>query len=326
MQYGKLLEIIWLIASREAIAASWNEIQPTHFLIGILKISEFPQSEFLNQQDIDKNSVTEMTGDLKKLQEFFKKENINTTALRRELRSKQGNGKAVFAGGVIHRSEYCKQLFAKTEQRMKSEGKELISLVDLFLTIAAETNPELFRKKEQKKMAVEIDQLIMPYLYNTFDINAFDQILPVVISLSKRILQQTKGILIFYEDLDFCLMELFITSEKLLKQSQINVNQLKPDHQLISESECIELLDFFTANEKDFLVFPAIDNENEIKYPVKTLIHYTEQNTIPSKIIVPVNIKLQKWWYSQCPKSKLFLSPMICNDISSLRKISASEV
>ncbi len=330
MQYSKLLEIVWLIATREAIAASWNEIQPSHFLMGILKLSEISPSEIVAQQNIDKDTIQEISNELNKLQQFFKKENISTTLLRRELRSKLGNGNEVYTGDVMHRSERCKKLFTKSEEFCKKGSKNSLDLMDLFIVFIEEIKPDLLRKKNEIVVPKELNQFSVPfdlkekhYLTYAADLSYTDH--PVRISLNKRLTQQSKGILIFFEESRDLYLHLSIVADRLREQSQINLNHLKTD-KILSEYDCLELLELYSNIDKTILIFPAIDNDQELLFPMQALNRFMEQNNMPPKIIIPVNNKLQQWWYTQCPKSKLFLSPLICKETSFYENFSIDKV
>ena len=69
-------------------------------------------------------------------------------------------------------------------------------------------------------------------------------------------------------------------------------------------------------NENKYLIIPPLNSEKEIIIPFHVLNKFMLQNNIPPKIIVPVNSKLDKWWYGQVPRSKFNLVPLFINNAS----------
>jgi hypothetical protein len=330
MQYSKLMEIVWVVASREAIAAGWKEIQPGHFVMGILKLSEASPSDILTQQNVDKETLQEITSELDRINQFFKKKNIDTTMLRRKVRTKLGNGNEIYTGGVIHRSETCKLLFTKTEQHCVKEGKNSIDLLDLFDIFAKENMPGLLNKKTETQTHNVLYHFLAPLdmhadNYIKYPPETLNENHPFRLSLSKRISQNAKGILLFYQELNFLYHQLSIISDKLREESISNLNQVKAGKTL-TEREYIELLEIYSNSDKTILVFPAIDSESAILVPANALNKFMEYSNAPPKIVLPVKIDLQQLWYTNCAKCKLFFYPLTCYDASFYKKLSVDKV
>jgi ATP-dependent metalloprotease FtsH len=135
MKYSVFIEIIWKIASREAIAASWGEILPEHFLMGVLKLVEIPESDVLEQITKDANLAKLYKEELVATRGILQSKNIRSDALRRLLRRKLGLGNKPYQGEIMHRSSEAKQLFYKMEQAVVNAGATFIGLPDLLMVI-----------------------------------------------------------------------------------------------------------------------------------------------------------------------------------------------
>jgi len=136
---------------------------------------------------------------------------------------------------------------------------------------------------------------------------------PVRISLTKRLTRLSKGVILFYEESRYLYLHLSVVADALREQAHINLNVLNTD-KMLSEYECLELLELYTHPDNAFLIFPAIENHHKILFPIQALNRFLNKTNVPSKILLVVSSELQQWWYAQCPKSKLFRSPLVCID------------
>jgi hypothetical protein len=122
------IELIWKIAREEAIGGDFEKIEPEHFMMALLRFSEFTQDEIgklVPDQEVSKVLLNE----IQSAQELLDKNRIDSTKLRRAIRQRMGKGTSPYQDGVMHRSDDSRQMFDKVALFAQDEGHDSLVAV-----------------------------------------------------------------------------------------------------------------------------------------------------------------------------------------------------
>ena len=152
MDYSAGVRIIWGIAAAEAKFLKSREIEPEHFVLGLLKTEDILGQEglFIDLKNKDRQAATSELG---QVVTQWKQSEIDCKRVRRRLRyliQEDQKEKSEFNG---HRSSRSRELFASAEEIASDLGKEILSVPILF------------------EAAVETESGILDALYDEFDID-----------------------------------------------------------------------------------------------------------------------------------------------------------
>ncbi len=140
MKVSASIELVWQLAAQEAIASEFGEIQPDHFLAGLLKFAELPVED-VNKIAPEAEVAKQLAEEVKTLREDLGTRSIAGTRVRRELRAKLGKGGHPHDGGRMHRSQACRELFAAAAKLAADKGSESLMVQHLFTEILASPTP-----------------------------------------------------------------------------------------------------------------------------------------------------------------------------------------
>lgn len=134
MKYNPGVEILLSIAARECITANFNEIQPEHILIGILKYSEIDRNTLRNLIN-DPDLLNTLYTDIESISTLLQDKRLDSIMIRRRLRSALGDGGVPFQGGDLHRSIEARRLFLLAEELVAAKGSGFITPIHLLMVI-----------------------------------------------------------------------------------------------------------------------------------------------------------------------------------------------
>lgn len=122
------VQLAWQIAANEAAHAKYQYIEIEHIFIGLCKAGDHLTPEALQQSGIDIAEANASRAEFERPYNVLKDFNIDRVQARRRLRGMMGQSDYEHtAQEVIHRSEKCKQFFARAgqivEERYAGEGK-----------------------------------------------------------------------------------------------------------------------------------------------------------------------------------------------------------
>lgn len=126
MKTSAAMDLVWQMATQEAIAGEFAEIEPEHFLAAILKFAELPVEQMGNL-DAPVDVAKEIAADVGKVRDELKRRAINSTRRRRELRARLGKGGRPHDGGQIHRSQASREMFDGAARLAGDEGSEVLA-------------------------------------------------------------------------------------------------------------------------------------------------------------------------------------------------------
>ncbi|MFC1569379.1 hypothetical protein ACFL4L_04030 [bacterium] len=163
IQYSISIEIVWNMAAQEAIVSDFEEIQPEHFLVALLKMAETDNSDIA--QAIENDLVAkQLSSEIQTLNTDIDKRQINSTKIRRQIREKLGKGNSPYKGGQLHRAQTSRDIFDTMARQSLDSGQPVLMLSDLFMAILNNPSPVIV-KVLGKTVVSEKKQLIdMPLL------------------------------------------------------------------------------------------------------------------------------------------------------------------
>lgn len=122
--YSLGLVLVRLIAEGEAKARNFERILPEHLWIGLCKISDLPEEVVTGILDLSTEEKSALLGEVRALQHWFVARQIDTTRLRRRLRSLLGKGKGTKTR--LHRSPESLALFKNAAQLTTANKEDVV--------------------------------------------------------------------------------------------------------------------------------------------------------------------------------------------------------
>ena len=141
IRHADSLILVWKLAELEARHLRNGEIEPAHFFLGLLKIVDLDVVRLAeNWQAEGRDSVEQLSADVGLLRSIFTEFFIETTPLRRRLRSRLSKGVAE-EKETLRRSRVARTLFRKAELM----GSEIVRPDHLLVAILETDVPEVSR-------------------------------------------------------------------------------------------------------------------------------------------------------------------------------------
>lgn len=114
MHADELLKICWLIANIEAKRLGATEIEPIHFLLGVMKIIDPKFPEQLDELNVSTEDWAAMCKSAQNIRHYIDVMPDRVTGKRRRLRARLADGQVRPPNpqeGMLHRSESLKRAF-----------------------------------------------------------------------------------------------------------------------------------------------------------------------------------------------------------------------
>lgn len=153
--------IVWQIAAGEASAARHQYIEKEHVFNGLCKAGDLLDPELLKQAGAELDNIEEVRPELDRIDELFRKFELDRTKMRRRLRQLVKPGNYQNKEQVVHRSAACKKLFQRADEVSVEYGSAAIEAIHLLFAIiedAGEFIPQLLSeygvKTEDFKQAI----------------------------------------------------------------------------------------------------------------------------------------------------------------------------
>jgi cell division protease FtsH len=150
MRLSPSFTLIMSIAINECYLTQRKEIEPEHILMALLKFSEFTEKTFQIITNEPKFRAV-LAHDLNPIKSFFSSRNLETTVVRRKIRSLMGIGSDFVKGKVVHRSILTKKLFGIGFQISVEEKNDCLGPVHLLYALLAFPT-DLLRSVEELKL------------------------------------------------------------------------------------------------------------------------------------------------------------------------------
>jgi len=147
------LGLVVIMAANEAVAVRMKEIEPEHFFCALLKFSEIDENK-VPPTITDKRLIDSIVSERDKIREILKRYAINTTQVRRQLRTVLGYGNYQHKGGVIHRSKASRELFMNAILDAQ-KNREKLDSAQLLKTLLTEPTPAIKKVLKDKKPIID---------------------------------------------------------------------------------------------------------------------------------------------------------------------------
>jgi hypothetical protein len=127
IRHSDALLIAWRLAELEAANLRQGELEPVHFLLGLLKLVELDVHAILGDHStLSKVRIRREKETVSRLGECFQAAGIDTTSTRRKLRRALPRGDAVLEKGEhVRRSALARQMFADAEGMVVTDDSVL---------------------------------------------------------------------------------------------------------------------------------------------------------------------------------------------------------
>jgi hypothetical protein len=125
--------IVWQLAAQEAVAASFSEVLPEHFLTAVLKLAELPVDQLKGV--VPGMAAESIAAEIEALRKELANRGVDSAPIRQKLRSRLGRGAGVPATGEVHRAQSSRDLFVAAAQIANEDGAEAVGVIHLLLAI-----------------------------------------------------------------------------------------------------------------------------------------------------------------------------------------------
>ena len=132
IRHSDSLALVWKVAEMEAQHLGSPLIEPAHYFLGLLKIVDVDLDQVKSLRERDDAAVEEITQDIGDLRLAFDRADVETTPLRRRLRSRLGKS-ADKKHGHLRRSSQSRTAFKISEAFVKSGVVKPIHLLSILV-------------------------------------------------------------------------------------------------------------------------------------------------------------------------------------------------
>jgi ATP-dependent metalloprotease FtsH len=144
MRYSPSIELIMQLAAREAVGGRFSKIEPEHLLLALLKFSEIDVAALAGAGGLE--PLRPLRDEQNDLTRILKARDIDSTLLRRRLRSALGRGDRSPDESGIHRSDDARRVFSAAEAlAAESEGERPVSCDDFAAVLLGHPSPLVAR-------------------------------------------------------------------------------------------------------------------------------------------------------------------------------------
>ena len=130
MKVSASIELIMQLAGYEAMAGRFGEIEPEHLLAAILKFSELPVNK-MDQLAPGAVSVKQLSAEIDAVKKELTDRSIDSTQVRRKLRTQKGRGTGSPPGGQMHRAQASREIFDVAAKLADDAGSDAMGAKDL---------------------------------------------------------------------------------------------------------------------------------------------------------------------------------------------------
>ena len=164
MKVSVSIEVVMELAARETLASKFKEIEPDHLFMALLKFSELPPPQSTELSNTQKSSIQEMISDMNTLSKEITARSIDSTKIRREIRSTAGEGNFNHSGGVIHRSEQSRKIFEQAVTFAANNGDGTLYPIHLFAALLNSPTPAMLKVMGKYQPPARIQKMETPRL------------------------------------------------------------------------------------------------------------------------------------------------------------------
>ena len=136
MRMAATIELVMQVAGQEAGAGRFDEVEPEHLLLAILKLAEIPILE-LGGLAPGAEVVQQITTEVQAVHRELATRGIDSTQARRRLRAELGRGACENVPRPMHRSETTRKTFDEAAKLAHAERSPAITVLHLLIALLA---------------------------------------------------------------------------------------------------------------------------------------------------------------------------------------------
>jgi ATP-dependent Clp protease ATP-binding subunit ClpC len=162
MKISVSIELVWKIASQEAITTEYEAIEPEHFFEAVLKMTEIPIFQY-KQMGLSEAIILQLNNELQALCSEIHSLDIDGKSIRKKIKERLGKGNHPFQGGTLHRSGASRELFDRMAVVAADERTEVITLKHMLKALIESPTANMLeildkklKKKSEKKAATPL--------------------------------------------------------------------------------------------------------------------------------------------------------------------------
>ncbi len=159
------IQIIWSVASKEALIADFEHIEREHFFTGLLKFAEMKESQFeiiAQYPELIQLLSEEKKSLLERLLSYGITVPDTSTSIRRKLRKKLGYGGYPYGDKrTLHRSKDSRKDFEKLEELAKSKNMEIYTSINLLELLMTEPSPMITEVLKESEVEIKKNEPVI---------------------------------------------------------------------------------------------------------------------------------------------------------------------
>ena len=160
------IQIIWSVASKEALIANFEHIEREHFFTGLLKFAEMKESQFeiiAQYPELIKLLSEERKSLLETLMSYGISIPEMSTPIRRKLRRNLGHGGYPYGEKrTLHRSKDSRRDFEKLEELAKSKNMDLYTSIHLLDLLMTDPSPMITDVLKEAGVEIKKNEPVIP--------------------------------------------------------------------------------------------------------------------------------------------------------------------
>lgn len=142
MKLSASIQLIWQLAGQETKAGQFEEIQPEHFCMALLKFAELPEAQ-IGKLGLDATATNALVSEITGVRQVIAEHGLSGTSVRRALRARLGNGGCPSHPNKIHRAQVTRDLFEAATRSAADAGAETLTASHLLRQVLRSPTPAL---------------------------------------------------------------------------------------------------------------------------------------------------------------------------------------
>jgi ATP-dependent Clp protease ATP-binding subunit ClpC len=141
----------WQLAAFEVIHVfRQRQIEKEHIFLGVTKLLDVPQEEFVLKLGVNKGAVPTLSGEIQRIKTIFNDLGMDYAELRRKFRSKLEVGTESPGLSTAHRSSECKHMFTNADSLRQRYAHKEVTLLHVLSSLFNELDNKVisFLKSE----------------------------------------------------------------------------------------------------------------------------------------------------------------------------------
>lgn len=142
MKLSASIQLIWQLAGQETKTGEFEEIQPEHFCMALLKFAELPEAQII-KLGLGASAAGALVSEITSLRQVIADAGLDATRVRRGLRARLGKGGCPQHAGKIHRAQATREVFEAAARSAADAGTETLTASHLLTEVLRSPTPAL---------------------------------------------------------------------------------------------------------------------------------------------------------------------------------------